>query len=41
MLAPVCVVVDKLDKIGADAVIEELITLKVNEETAKKSFMNN
>ena len=34
--APVCVVVDKLDKIGDDAVTEELVALGVGEATARK-----
>jgi histidyl-tRNA synthetase len=34
--APVCVVVDKLDKIGSDAVKSELLAIKVPEESADK-----
>lgn len=33
--APVCVVVDKLDKIGEDAVTAELVGLGVKEATAR------
>jgi len=34
--APVCVIIDKLDKIGAEAVKEELLNIKVPSETADK-----